>query len=190
MIDSESSQKIFKLLSGLYLTLKNIDSKLDKITEVTEVNIYESSGDVRTDRKILKRVDKLSKKYISESESYSDPELTKHPFSVERKNVYNLSQDIEDGINDICMSMQKHFIESRISHLSSSLNQRKMSLDEYNSNIEKAINDILSRIPNILKLRINKLHEILLKKYINKDKIKSTDTFWKDNQVNQTIVKW
>ena len=88
------------------------------------------------------------------------------------------------------MSMQKHFIESRISYLSSLLNQRKLSLDEYNYYIEKEINDTLSRIPNILKSKIKKLHEILLKKYINKDKIKSTDTFWKDNQVNQTIVKW
>ena len=180
----------------MYLTLKNIDSKLDKITEVTEVHIHEESGDVRTNRKILKQVDKSSKKYTSDldtdsdSESYSDSELTKYPLSVERKNVYNLSKDIEDGINDICMSMQKHFIESRISYLSSLLNQRKLSLDEYNYYIEKEINDTLSRIPNILKSKIKKLHEILLKKYINKDKIKSTDTFWKDNQVNQTIVKW
>ena len=94
MVGSELSQKILKILSGLYLTLKNIDSKLDKTTEVTEVNIYESSGDVRTDRKILKRVNKSSNKYISEpesesdsdSESYSDSELKKSTHNVERKN--------------------------------------------------------------------------------------------------------
>ena len=62
------------------------------------------------------------------------------------------------------MSMKKDFIEPKRSNLSSLLNRRTFSLDEYNSNMEKAINDTTSSIPNILKLR-----EKLIKKYINKD---------------------
>ena len=166
MTDSESSQKILKILSGLYLTLKNIDSKLDKVNEVTEVHIDESSGDVHKNRKILKRIDKLSKKYISESESesesYSDSdsdfefESTKYRLSVDEEdlhnlsqdnihklledNIFNLSYDIDDGINDIRMAMQKYFTESRISHLSSKFDERKLiSLAEYNYHIKKEI---------------------------------------------------
>ena len=51
MVESELSQKILKNLSGLYLTLKNIDSKLDKINEVTEVHIHEETGDFQTNKK-------------------------------------------------------------------------------------------------------------------------------------------
>ena len=51
MSESELSQKILKIISGLYLTIKNINSKLDKVTEVTEVHIDESSGDVHKNRK-------------------------------------------------------------------------------------------------------------------------------------------
>ena len=94
--------KILKLLSGLYITLKNIDSKLDKVNEVTEVHIDESSGDVHINRKMLKRLYTLSKKFKSESESESesesnsdsesDSESTKSPLNLKTKMFYHIKR--------------------------------------------------------------------------------------------------
>ena len=188
MTESESSNEILNLSEGLHTTLKSIDSKLNNIAyKVNEVHINESSGDVHIAKKLLIR--KLLKKSESESESESELELTKSPLNIETKNVHNLSKDIEDGVHDIFLAMQNHFIDSKISYLVSLVNDRLLSLDEYNYNIEKGIDDIL-KMPYILKPRIHKLRHILLKKYINKHEIKSTNTFWKDNQVNRPIIDW
>ena len=87
--------------------------------------------------------------------------------------------------------MQKYYTEYRIGNLSKKFDGRKtVSLSEYNHYIKKEINHIFSRIPKILESKIKKLHEILLKKYINGNKIESTDRFWKDNQANKAIVEW
>ena len=113
MTESESSQEIVKLLRGLYLTIKIINSKLDKVNEVNEVHIDESSGDVHITRKLLQRSRIFSKKFKSESESESESEVKE----IATENIYNLSKDIHDGINDICMAMQKYYIDDELNAL-------------------------------------------------------------------------
>ena len=87
--------------------------------------------------------------------------------------------------------MQKYYTKYRIGNLSKKFDGRKtVSLSEYNHYIKKEINHIFSRIPKILESKIKKLHETLLEKYINDDKIESIERFWKDHQPNKAIVKW
>ena len=116
MTESESSQEILKLLHELNLTIKSIDSKLDnKVNEVNEVDIDESSGDVNITRKLLQPSLIFSKKYKSESESLSKSE--KRYRRIAEENVYNISKDIQDGVYDICMAMQKYYIDDELNAL-------------------------------------------------------------------------
>ena len=161
--------------------------------KVNEVHINESSGDVHIAKKLLIR--KLFKKSESqsqsESESESDSELdSESNLNIKTKNVYNISRDIEDGVRDIFLSIQKYYVDSRISDLVGEVNERPLCLDEYNDKIEKGIDDILLKMPFILTPKIHQLRNKLLKKYINRHEIKLTKTFWNNHQVNGPIVNW
>ena len=85
--------------------------------------------------------------------------------------------------------MDKHFINPKTAELPFFMEDKKISTDEYNLNLENTINDIFSEIPHFLKPKLNKLREILLEKYINKDKIERVEKFRKDGEfISKAIV--
>ena len=65
-----------------------------------------------------------------------------------------------------------------------------MCLNEYNDKIENGIDDILSNMPTKLTAKICQLNYKLKNKYINKDRIELTKTFWKNHKINKPIIDW
>ena len=135
MTESEKSQEILNLLHELNTTIKSIDSKLNY--EVNEVDIDESSGDVHITRKLLKPLKtntfkiEPSKRFNtlkSESESKSKPKSEKH---IAVRNVYNLSKDIEDGVYDICIAMQKYYIDDELNALAYDVRHEPFNSEKY-----------------------------------------------------------
>ena len=135
MTESEKSQEILNLLHELNTTIKSIDSKLNY--EVNEVDIDESSGDVHITRKLLKPLKtntfkiEPSKRFNtlkSESESKSKPKSEKH---IAVRNVYNLSKDIEDGVYDICIAMQKYYIDDELNVLAYDVRHEPFNSEKY-----------------------------------------------------------
>ena len=115
--------------------------------------------------------------------------LKKHFKNLVENNTHNLSYDIYDGIEDIFSYMDKHFINPKTAELSFFMEDRKMSTVEYNSYFENTINNIFSEIPHFLKPKLNKLREIMLEKYINKDTIEKVERFRKDGEfIHKSIV--
>ena len=109
---------------------------------------------------------------------------------MKTRNAYNISKDIEDGIHDICMSMQKYDVDPQINNLVNEVTKTPLCLDEYNDKINRGINKIFKYMPSILLPKIYQLRDKLVKKYINKNEFKLTKTFWNNNQINKPIIEW
>lgn len=173
--------KLMKLMKSMNDTLEKINQKMDKVTfNVPDFSDSDPGSDYDSDQE--------------ESTTKIKPEELEEAFkrsfkSLVSNNTHNLSHDIYDGIEDIFCYMDKHFINPKTADLSFFMEDKKLSIAEYNINLENTINHIFSEIPYFLKPKLNKLREILLEKYINKDEIKRVEKFRKDGEfIGKAIV--
>ena len=170
---TELENEMLEYIKNINITLERVYSKMD---EIKYNPFYSSDSDPGSD---------------SENEEIKPEELTDYKHLLENKkfkiayghlvenNTHYLSTDIYNGIEDICMYMDKHFINPMTADLSFDIKDKKLPIDEYNQYIENTINNIISEIPKFLEPKLNKLREILLEKYINKDEIEKVEPFWK-----------
>ena len=132
---------------------------------------------------------KIEKEYKSESESLSKSE--KRYRRIAEENVYNISKDIQDGVYDICMAMQKYYIDDELNALAYDVTHEPFNSDKYKKKIARAIHKLLSNMVGTLKPRINQLLHKLISKYINEWEIKLIEPFWKyDSYPRSAIIHW
>ena len=107
------------------------------------------------------------------------------------RNVYHLSKDIEDGVYDICIAMQKYYIDDELNALTYDVRHEPFNSEKYKKKIVNIIDKLLSNMVSTLRPRINKLHHKLIKKYLNKGQIKLLEPFWKDDSYPKSaIIHW
>lgn len=178
---TDIERETVRLMKIMNDTLTNINSKMDKMTFEYP---YSSDSDPGSD------YDSEPEELITKIKPEELEDAFKRSFkSLVSNNTHNLSHDIYDGIEDIFCYMDKHFINPKTADLSFFMEDKKLSIAEYNINLENTINDIFSEISHFLKPKLNKLREILLEKYINKDKIERVEKFRKDGEfISKAIV--
>lgn len=171
---TDIERETVRLMTIMNHTLETINLKMDKLT-FDVPNLSDSDTDSDYDSEPEELTAKRKPKEIEESCRIAFNNLV-------GDNIQNLSKDIYDGVEDICCIMDKHLVNPKTAELSMFLEDKKLSVVEYNSHLNTAINDIFSGIPKFLKQKLNKLREILLEKYINKDEIDRVERFWKDGE--------
>ena len=191
MTDLETSREILNLLHELNTTIKCIDSKIDN--EVNLIEIDESLGDFHI-RKCIKPPVVSKKTSNDKSKSESESESKK---DIAATNVYHLSKDIEDGVNDICLGMQKYYIDIELNALAYDIRNNPLNSEKYYEKLENVIDELFLNMVSEIRPRIDKLHIKLIEKYINGGRIKLLKPFWDDadadpNQVRRydAIIHW
>ena len=173
---TDIERETVRLMTIMNHTLENINSKMDKLTfDVPNLSDSDTGSDYDSEPEELTAKKKIKPEELEESFRIALNNLV-------GDNIQNLSQDIYDGVEDICCIMDKHLVNPKTAELSMSMEDKKLTTVEYNSYLNTTINDIFSEIPHFLKPKLNKLREILLEKYINKDEIERVERFWKDGE--------
>lgn len=182
---TEIELETIRLIKLMNHTLENINSKMNKLICDSEPE-ESDSGSEPHELTAKKKIKPDEVKEILKA----DEEILKTAFGhLVDNNIQSLSKDIYDGIEDIFLYMDKHFITPKTDELTLFMKDKKLHIDEYNLNVENIIIKLFSEIPNYLKPELNKLREILLKKYLNKDTIETVEPFCKyDEHLYKSIV--